>query len=161
MKRGSLYALVAIGLISTLAGAARANDDKTFGPSLCRPLLNGDIYGNPSYVVSPNAFMLPNGTSLGVVCPIVRDNTTNTGGISSAAIWVNNQAGQVTSCSFYSVGQKGETITWASKERTAEGTGAITFNNANIPRSQAKGTYSFYCGLPSGGAIYSYFVSEY
>lgn len=92
-----------------------------------------------------------------VVCPVVRDNATNTTGILGAEVSVNNIANDELWCEFVSRDRFGDLID-LDQDSTLSGGNRIL--SMDINASSAQGNFSIYCKIPRDARIYSYSVSE-
>ncbi|WP_145998558.1 hypothetical protein [Methyloterricola oryzae] len=93
-----------------------------------------------------------------VVCPIVRDNTSNLDGTFSVRVHVNNAANKTLTCTLYSNSQYAVPID--SNQASTSATGDQTLF-LDVDLSEEGGYYGINCSLPSGTAIRSYEVREY
>lgn len=160
MNRTLKFAAASIFVLS-LAGVANAQiDGKSYSPSFCTPVYNGAQFGNPSYANFPFRFENLSGTSMGVSCPIVKDNQDSKTGLNFAVIYVNNPSGSTTSCWIYSLEFDGRfVVPVVSAESRTAGLNAL-YLHPYPSKSGLWGTYSIMCTLPSGASIYSYTIYE-
>lgn len=132
----------------------------TFSPSMCQPASATDA-SSLRYLSSE---LTNSGSrSIGVQCPVVRENITNRNGTRMAFIVVQSNGSQQLRCQLSS-----KTRTGASIQPTTESVGIgftsrafPTSLNLDVDRSTAFGTYGIFCRIPPGGKILSYTVTEF
>lgn len=169
-KHGATLAMA--GLLSTLGPVAGAQtifnfprtqyDAKVHHSSECQPVFAVDQFGQflSGWVYYEHSLENRNRPEqvTQVVCPIVRENTTNTNGTVSVEIFVTNVAGQHLSCQLYSYDMYDTLIAGSvPKSTTAGGKQPLT---VEVNSSAAKGHYSLRCMLPSGAKLHAYEVRE-
>jgi hypothetical protein len=95
-------------------------------------------------------------------CPILRDNTTNTTGLSSATVAVYAATGKTVSCWLYSRDSDGDSTESVNRSVTGGGSSELTWDSDDITTSWSPGYYMLYCQLTgSGTQIRSYRWTEY
>lgn len=150
-------AVAALGL-TVWAQPADAGDNKAYPGSACVAWgTSTDIQAELYSEVVNNSTTDDNS----VICPIVRDNTTNSTGTGTAWVYVYRDASATSSlsCFLYSaVGSSGALSDSDSAFTT--GTGNIRLDLA-LGTSAAPGPYTIRCILPPLSKIYSYLVPEY
>lgn len=99
--------------------------------------------------------------SLIVSCPITNLSPDVTTGITFAAVYVLNPAGETTTCTIYGSSVDGVVQGSQSKSRTSTGWGALYFNGpSGLPSAFSWGSYTMRCVVPAGGRIYTYFIEQ-
>jgi hypothetical protein len=151
--------LATAGLLSvsaTLAGAQTIppHDAKVYHSSECQSQTALDA---SSLVYSESGLKNDGGADALVICPIVRDNTTNLNGIMDVRIYISNVSGNQFSCKLYSYDTHRTLIAQSMVSTTAGGSRTLT-TYANS--SRAAGHYSIGCNLPPGGRLHAYQVKE-
>jgi hypothetical protein len=144
-------------LITTVASA----DSKNYPGSGCAP-----DDGNPStFIRYAGGLWNADGTNeLGVSCPIVRDNTTNTNGLNTSIVWVYNTGGTL-SCTVSSISEYGQVKSYNTQSTTAVGNVKLVFPPL-LSSTNTGGTYTIWCSLPKSvgytyARIYAYQINEY
>ena len=141
-------------------------DGKTYPGSACKYIDNSDAillpstpdtYSNPVKYDDRGVYM-QDGTVTHVVCPVVRDKTTNANGTFSAKVYVNNQGPNELWCELYSRGTHGQLMEVDRDATTAGGDQTLSLD-VNV--SAAWGTYNIYCKFYNGARIYGYQVKEF
>lgn len=152
---GAVLLAAATGAFSPMAAAV---DGKTYPGAACQP---GEL-NSPTdiqYTWLGHAKNILPGNSLGVVCPIVRDNMGSVSGIGYASVRINktNNTGFV--CELRSRNAH-STAGFLQTQWNFDGAGnrTITFNG---PASgYASGYYVLSCYIPPGHQLLSYRVDE-
>lgn len=93
-----------------------------------------------------------------VVCPIVRDNSSNLDGTFSVRVNVANVANKTFTCTLYSNNKFGAPIDSYQASTTAGGDQTIYLD---VDLSEEGGYYAINCSMPSNSALRSYEVREY
>ncbi len=93
-----------------------------------------------------------------VVCPIVRDNTSNTNGTHSVYVYVSNPANRTIECTLYSYDRYSGLIDSDTNSTSNPGDQTIFLD---VDNSIERGYYGINCRLPQNGAIRSYEVREF
>jgi hypothetical protein len=160
--RRGVGAALAAGLIgSSLISAsnAEAGDEKVYASAFCQP-------SNPSTsdnLIYQAGRLISVGAASQVVCPIVRDNTRNTNGLTE--VWVTGfrteqNVGSNFGCSLFSTNHRGETIDIQTITFPATlGRVAIVFELLNVSRNET-GHYAIQCTMPNGSSLIEYEVEE-
>lgn len=163
MNKQRMMAWVVGALVGVLAGSSVAvgDDDKTYPGLMCQP--GDDPDGQLTYTQSGEIYLNAGTYSTrNVVCPVVRDHTSNSDGVWDWLVRMND--GSSTSgvtCTLYAWNRYGvvdDSLTLA----TTSGTG--DFEHATwgyLSSSSANGTYGMVCTLPTNSAIYGYRVIEH
>lgn len=115
-----------------------------------------EFYNNPLQFDTVGIFNQDAG-STHVVCPIVRDNASNTSGVFSTQVSINNVADREFWCEFISRDHFGQLI---AKDRDSTFSGGNRVLTMAVNASVADGNYNIYCHMPQGTRIYSYRVVE-
>ncbi|MBD0345040.1 MAG: hypothetical protein ICV63_09515 [Coleofasciculus sp. Co-bin14] len=151
----ALISTVAI-FIASAASPAFADDRKTYPGNLCQP--------GPFATASTISYGLDGSVentasgSIYVVCPVVRDNTTNTTGLKQIQVQINKPSSTGTYCSFYSKSADGVN-TFFNEKWNFEGSGNRIIS-LNVQKSYASGYYFIACILPPKAKVVSYIVNE-
>jgi hypothetical protein len=166
-KKVMVLACGLLCLVTTIGSAVAQNDNKAYPGSACKPNPLAGTGSDPveilQSIVASNGviFNLSPDTSHPVVCPLVRDNTVNTDGLSGDA-WLFATTADVNGdrleCRFIV---------------TSPETGAIAFQSApvqanfgndriELPMNQSTplGGYLIACTLPPGSRINAYAAPE-
>jgi hypothetical protein len=98
------------------------------------------------------------GITLNVVCPVVRDNTSNVNGTQNFTVRVVSNGLDDVLCTSYSTDENGNLIDNFTDTTNSNVPETL---NINLSLSAAKGTYSMGCELPPGSKIFNYRVHEY
>jgi hypothetical protein len=138
-----------------VAGSAEATPMETIPGAACQQMFDSStaqfvhLSNGPGYNNTSN--------SMAVACPIQRQNPSSTGGI-WAPIYVNNPAGQTTTCSITSTALDDTYI--ASDTESTTTAGWATIYITNVYAASAYGMFMLQCTLPPRGFIYEYFIDE-
>lgn len=138
-----------------------ASDSKIYHGSECRYVdINNEnspeFYNNPVKYDTHGVFN-QDAAITHVVCPVVRDNVTNTTGILEAKVAINNVADKEMWCQFISRDFFGQLM---DLDQATTSSGGNQLLSLNVTVSAAYGNYSIYCKFPQGARIYSYGVTE-
>jgi len=113
-----------------------AVDEKTIAGSACISIGSGDV-----------------------LCPLVRDNTSNTNGLSDIDVRVNNvTASTYVGCTAYSIDSSGSTVDWSLASTTTAG---IQWLGMVIDDSADNGTYSVLCEMDAGDSVFNVVWEEF
>jgi hypothetical protein len=164
----ALFAMLTQLLSLWMSAAAFADNSKVYNGAAC--IVYG-LIGNLDPAHSDINFYQADGSikndlpenSLLVLCPIVRDNTTNTDGLRNVTVRVFIPVGQVAYCSPTSRGPFGQTTDAFRQDLFSSGSGnqSLEFKDQQrLTRSFPLGPYDLFCILPPGGILFSYFVTE-
>ena len=153
-------ALVIAGLFLVCGSIATAQviipfDAKVHHSSECQPTSHGF---SSSLVYDPRGLLNNGGSLVGVTCPIVRDNATNTTGTNYVEIAVTNVAPQQLACILYSHDTHDVLVAQSTASTVAGGKRTLRMYVTN---GVLIGHYSLKCGLPSGAKLHSYTVKEW
>lgn len=150
-------AVAALGL-TVWAQPAEAGDNKAYPGSACVAWgTSTDIQAELYSEVVNNSTTDDNS----VICPIVRDNTTNSTGTGTAWVYVYRDASATSSlsCNLYSANASTGGLAFSDFNSTT-GTGNIRLD-LQLSNSATAGPYTLRCILPPLSKIYSYLVPEY
>lgn len=151
MTRGQLLTVTV--LLGLAPAVALAVDNKTMPGSACASSQGGPTSGGAfSFSV----------TGAEAVCPIVRDNTTNTTGLDDLDVYGLNQNDPGTdtfSCTAYAKTAGGNTDDSYTVSTTTLGTVSFSFGT-NINVSSSGGNYVVVCTAGALDYLYSYVSSE-
>lgn len=149
-----------LGLASAVTAPAAFADEKVYPGAQCRPYYSfAEGTNNADNVAIWNKNPLE-GDGLYVVCPIVRDNISNTNGTRSARIAIYNTRvfrGDV-GCTLWSSDRFGQGIDAKAVYAKYKGYEEL---EVDVNTSVLGGTYALTCYLPPESAILSYRVDEY
>jgi hypothetical protein len=140
------------------ANSVFAVDGKVFSGNGCQPYFGsqaGDISAYSHKVYNSNGSY-----SRLVSCPIARDNTSNTNGISLAYVRVNRSSSTTYTLSCYLQSRDSLGTLIDSDSATYTGTGDASLY-MNLTSSANLGYYTMYCSLPPYSGVYSYRIDEY
>ena len=152
---------IAAVLATLAAGAqpARATDRKTFPGSSCTTWgnVNAEITGTDGAAVLNGSFT----SAYTVSCPIVRDNTTNTNGISNVSVYGYRDGATATPLTcIFKVTSASTGADYYSLSRASSVTGNISLT-IPVTTSQSGGFYNMLCILPPRSKVYGYIIDEY
>jgi hypothetical protein len=158
MPKRLLSALAGFAMVVLGAGNAEAVDDfKTSPASACVPTdwTTGEAVNVGVGERSTGQVELTlTDTVLGLTCPILRDNTTNTNSLKGfeAAIY-DNSASTAISCWMYSGRDDKVSAVVESDQVDSTGTGlqTLTWADATMSTSEDRGYYNLVCALSSQG----------
>ena len=136
--RKTLLSITILGLLA--AGTAFA-DPKRINGAMCE--LEQDLQIS---FVDRGALRIGahDGEEVGVVCPLLRANTTNTTGLLNLIVHVFKQNATTFTCFGESYDQSGNALKIVSKSTSTTGQVPLTWNNT-INVSSSKGTYGVVC----------------
>jgi hypothetical protein len=155
MKRVVSIALAALA-VAILAGAAAAEDSKSYNGSYCKAFFGGDT-GN--LVHGRNGMFNSAGFAISITCPIVVDQVANTGGTGTTqpcVHWTANTASDRLSCTLFSMNADGNVRQSQFADKT--GSGWLIF--ANLTTDDKFGSYSIVCSLPGRGTVNTLWIAE-
>jgi hypothetical protein len=152
-KKISLAFLATFISMAAISAPALAGNNKIYPGSNCKPLESGTTgiaYGH-------NATNIGN-TTVGVKCPIVRENTTGpVGGGPNSYIYVSSNT---VSCRFRTSDLYGRgTFNEQTSNPVFVANGVYRINIAAVPQV-SQGSYHISCTLPSQTAVLLYSVAE-
>lgn len=155
------YLPIAVVLATLAAGAqpAHATDRKTFPGSSCTTWgnINAEITGTDGGSVLNGSFT----SAYTVSCPIVRDNTTNTNGISNVSVYGYRDGATATPLScIFKVTTASTGADYYSLSRASSVTGNISLT-IPVTASQSGGFYNMLCVLPPRSKVYGYIIDEF
>ena len=128
---------------------------KVVSPAACR-LLGG---GTSGLTYGAGHVTNTSGASASVVCPIVRDNTSNTTGLRDAEVAVTDATGTM-SCAAVSVDRAGNIL--KSVGVTIPGTGSRIIDfGSSMNLGVSRGHYQVTCNVPNGAKIHSVYYDEF
>ena len=152
---------IAAVLAALAAGAqpARATDRKTFPGSSCTTWgnVNAEITRTDGGSVLNGSFT----SAYTVSCPIVRDNTTNTNGISNVSVYGYRDGATATPLTcIFKVTSASTGADYYSLSRASSVTGNISLT-IPVTTSQSSGFYNMLCILPPRSKVYGYIIDEF
>lgn len=101
-----------------------------------------------------------NGFAAFISCPIIRDETNNTNGISDLEVRVDHNGAGSMSCQGMTFDAFGNTLKGVLKPAPVGNNKVLDFGNA-INISATKGPYYVSCTMTGGDTIHSLFLQEY
>jgi hypothetical protein len=150
-----LYAVMML-VLTALATSAYAT--RIFAGAECQLQDPINVSGLPEYGFGTilNGFGAPG--DVNVVCPVVRDNTSNLNGTADFTVRVVSNGADFVLCSSYSVDEDGtliDTVTASTNSNVP-----VTLN-IDLAISANKGAYSMRCVLPPDSMIINYRLKEF
>ena len=149
----------ALAAFAISAQPALAGDRKTFPGSSCTTWgnVNAEITGTDGAAVLNGSFT----SAYTVSCPIVRDNTTNTNGISNVSVYGYRDGSTATPLTcIFKVTSASTGADYYSLSRASSVTGNISLT-IPVTTSQSSGFYNMLCILPPRSKVYGYIIDEY
>ena len=140
-----------------LAQTARAADGKMLGAQICElgPAAAGTFLRHNLDGIEMA------GASGTVVCTMVRDNVTNTNGLSDVELTVfDPSAGGSVVCDLVAQDRNGSPLKIVRRSSTRNGVQTLDWGGS-MNLSASKGTYSFICNLPPGARLSSIYFNEF
>lgn len=145
MRKTEIWLAIAlVGLV--LAGTAMA-DPKRINGAMCELEYDYNFQALDRGAIRIGA---PQG-EVGVVCPLLRANTTNTNGLLNLIVNVYKVHPTTFTCYGESYDQSGSPLKIVSRSTTSVGRTALIWNNS-INTSSARGTYGVIC-YPTGTTV--------
>ena len=150
-----IYAAMMTMLVLT-ALATSADATRIFAGAECQLQDPSQVAATPEYGFGT----IENSSTitLNVICPVVRDNTSNTNGTQNFTVRVVSNGNDDVICTSYSTDEDGQLID--NVTATTDSNVPETLN-IDLSLSADKGTYSMRCVLPPGSMIINYRVNEY
>lgn len=154
-RDGVVFAGVLFATTMLAAGDALAVDDHTMSASACYVYLDNGSMGTAGRLKNLNS----DSTDVEVSCPLVRDNTSNTTGLSSGKAYVHRNGAanaEVITCTLYSVRNASgasTVIDSSTKSILSTDTGALTLDfgtdigSSDNTTGNAASFYNLYCDL--------------
>ena len=150
-----MYATMMTTLVLT-ALVTSAYATRNFAGAECQLQDPQAVIDRPEYGFGTIENTSPN--TLNVICPVVRDKTSNVNGTQNFTVRVVSNGVANVICTSYSTDDNGVLINNAVGITNSN---MPTTLNINLTASAANGTYSMKCVLPSNSKIFSYRVNEY
>jgi len=147
----------------SLATLVYALDEKVMPGSACLPersgLEEGEFGPTTGFVIPEDGRSILNlgGGEPRVHCPIVRDNVTNTTGITVFVRVSYVQVDEPLTCTLFSFGRFGEKQD--SDSASTRSNEPVTLR-LKVKKSMSGGYYTLNCTLPHGSEVFSYRVAE-
>jgi hypothetical protein len=145
----------ALGLVALPRHSIGA-DGKIINSTNCQ--LAGDAAGRLSYLVG--GVMNISGINHDVMCGLLRDNTTNTNGISDLEMSVSDPTTGSFFCDAVSADRNGNLLKVVRRTSTKSGAQILDWG-ASLNLSASKGHYAITCTVPNNGVIHNVFVNEF
>jgi hypothetical protein len=153
-----------IACLST--GRARAGDQKTYPGSFCRPNLL-DAFDR-SYFLSVTGYYFQIAETPQVLCPVLRDLTTNTDGLADIELWISAPGEGSVGCGLYMLDAPGMIVGQGSRGvdfGPEGGVKKIDFSSMDGTPIHGEGLskegpMGIACSLPRGFAIIGYMIEE-
>lgn len=92
-----------------------------------------------------------------VVCPLVRQHVTNSGGTYGMYIKVRSAGGRTLTCTSQALDINGNLV--ASKSASTTSSTPTTLN-LDLNASAPYGTYAIFCSVPPNGSLWTYHINE-
>lgn len=152
-----LLAVVAVVMVGAVPRRSLAADGKILGGQVC------ELGPAPSSATvrydSDGIEMVSTGGT--VMCTMIRDNVTNTNGLSDVELSVNDPTGGGgVICDLLAQDRHGTPVKVVRRTSSRNGPQVLDWGGSlNVGAS--KGTYSFICLLPPGGRISSLYFNEF
>jgi hypothetical protein len=148
------------------ASRASAGDQKTYPGSFCRPNLV-DAFDR-SYFLSVSGYYFQIAETPQVLCPLLRDVTTNTDGLADIELWISAPGEGSVGCGLYMLNVPGMIVGQGSRGvqfGPEGGVKKIDFSNMDGKAISgeglsAAGPMGIACSLPKGFAIIGYMIEE-
>jgi hypothetical protein len=148
--------LSAAGL--SIAGPTLGLDGKIAGPTSCQ--LGASVAG-ARLAYATSGVTNVSGINVNVVCSLVRDNTTNTNGLSDLEMVVTAPAGGGNfDCTALAEDRNGNPVLAVHRMTSRSGAQVLDWGGS-ITVSASKGYYIINCDTPAGGVIHSVFHNEF
>jgi hypothetical protein len=154
-QRASAVAAFALGLV-VLPRHSIGADGKIMFANECQ--LAGDAGGRLTYLVG--GVTNSSGINRDVVCGIVRDNTTNTNGLSDLEMSVTDPTTGSFFCDAISADRTGNLLKVVRRTSTRMGVQTLDWG-ASLNVSSSKGHYAITCTVPANGIIHNVFANEF
>ena len=156
--RASAIVALAIAAVAVSPGSSLGLDGKIGGPTACQ--LGASVSGARLAYASSGVTNV-SGVNVGVVCALVRDNTTNTNGLSDLEMVVTAPAGGGNfDCTALAEDRNGNPVIAVHRTTTSAGTKVLDWGGS-ITVSASKGYYIVSCDVPANGIIRSVFHNEF
>lgn len=170
MRAGRLLTWLVL-ICATSAGLAvsraSAGDQKTYPGSFCRPNLV-DAFDR-SYFLSVSGYYFQIAETPQVLCPLLRDVTTNTDGLADIELWISAPGEGSVGCGLYMLNVPGMIVGQGSRGvqfGPEGGIQKIDFSDMDGKPIRgeglsAEGPMGIACSLPKGFAIIGYMIEEF
>jgi len=147
-------------------GRAHAGDQKTYPGSFCRPNLL-DAFDR-SYFLSVTGYYFQIAETPQVLCPLLRDVTTNTDGLADVELWISAPGEGSVGCGLYMLDAQGMIVGQSSRGVVfgpEGGVEKIDFSSMDGTPIRGEGLsregpMGIACSLPKGFAIIGYMIEE-
>jgi hypothetical protein len=149
--------LLAAAAVVALPGRSQGLDGKIAGPTACQlgaATAGARLQYNTSGVTNVSA------VNVNVVCALVRDNTTNTNGLSDLEMVVTAPAAGNFDCVAIAEDRNGSPLIVVHRTTSGPGNHVLDWGGS-ITVSGSKGYYVVNCDVPVNGIIRSIFHNEF
>ena len=155
--RATISSIIAAFTLLASTSIALAADSKIHPGSMCGAYFGTDDSG---MVKGLGRLLNDTGAAKWISCPVVRDNTINTNGLSSAYIRIKRSTTATNDfwCSLDSRDTIGTGRAFASNTFTGTGYTSMSFN---LTSSTSRGHYEIICRVPRDSEIISYRIDEF
>jgi hypothetical protein len=127
---------------------AFAADTKIIPPYGCIPLVGAT---NANWYPNGGRMWNYGGSSITIVCPIIRDNTSNTDGM-GFSMKVVNSTGNTFTCTLQSFDETASVVKSVSRSTSGVGYQVLEWNHS-LDESTVDGSYQVWCTVPPGAGI--------
>lgn len=154
--------------MTAASAASPVGDRKTYTGSFCRPNLLASF--DKSYFSSVSGYYFQVAETPPVLCPLLRDVTSNDDGLAGIELWVAAPGQGAVGCGVYMLDAAGSIVGQASRGvefGTDGGVAKIDFGApgtaliAGPGKSADQGAFGIACSLPPGFAIIGYMIEEH
>jgi len=133
-------------------------DEKIYPGTMCRPYF-GQHWGD--FSSTSTGFINNASETRTIVCPFVREHTSETTGPYYFDVEVENKTpGATLSCGVYTMSGIGTVVGSGSVSTSLQGKQFLTYQKS-IPASRYSGEYTMYCHLPPKSGILAYKMREF
>jgi len=155
--RNSLLAVAAIACATFGTSAYAGQDSKILAGNACQ-FADVTTIVNPSFAFDSGRILNTADIPVSVICPVVRDNTTNTDGTLAVQVRVNGGNDQDVLCTVTSRDRFAKFLRDDFGVGGKDGPQTITLD---VNTSVASGAYELTCLLPPRGAVLTYQITEF
>jgi hypothetical protein len=156
MRHKALIYTATMLVLTALTTSAYAT--RIFAGSECQVFNPTQVTGIPDYDFAGLSNSGAAVADLTVICPVVRDNTSNINGTKNFTARVASNGSDLLFCTFYSLDENGTLIDVNTQSTTS---GVPVTLNLDVGVSANKGYYNMACTLPPGTTIFSYRLEEF
>lgn len=143
---------ITVAMLFLLSSVAFAVDAKVHPGAMCAPLVNSQNH----YAFVEGFVAITTGGTDEATCPIVRDNTGNTNGLSELQMQVLTSGSTI--CNAHAISATGSVLISVARSRSTNG--PLNWSNT-INTSSARGSYAIRCDMPAWAQIATYYADEF